>query len=405
MQSTTTAPRQLRGGKPLWAASPRIRVRTRKTLQALTCDVAIVGAGVSGALAALMLAEKGHTVIVLDRREPVTGSTQASTAMIQFEIDVPLTELADKIGASKAERAYKRSFAAVQSLMKLIERHGIVCAMKPRNALFLAGPEMGARALKTEAAARARIGLPCTFLNHSELQQRFAFDRTGAIHSTGNAELNPAQLAAGCLRAAQSLGALIYSPHDVQDVVAGTDSVALRTASGQAVIARRAVFATGYETLPQIPKAKYDLISSWAIATKPLPQEAFWPTRCLVWEAADPYLYFRATADNRIVAGGEDAEFVDPARRDEATPLKARRLLAKLGSLLPQADLQLDYAWSGTFADSPTGLPYLSQVDGMANCFALLGCGGNGITFSAVAGELITAWVAGKPDPDAALFA
>ena len=170
-------------------------------------------------------------------------------------------------------------------------------------------------------------------------------------------------------------------------------------------MARKAVFATGYETLPQIPHDKYKLISTWAIATQPLPAEAFWPTRCLIWEAADPYLYLRATHDNRIVAGGEDADFADTQRRNSDTPRKARRLLAKLNELLPNRDLKLDYAWAGTFADSSTGLPYLSELPDLKNCFALLGCGGNGITFSMVAGELIAAWVAGKQDPDADVFA
>lgn len=404
MQVTTRPPRQLRGGVPLWADSPRIKVRHHHKLEPLTCDVAIVGAGISGAITALMLAESGKDVVVIDRRAPVTGSTMASTAMIQFEIDTPLTELADKIGAAKAERAYSRSFAGNLSLRKLAERHGITCAWKDRDALLLAGNEMGSRALHAEADYRARIGLPSTFLSQTELRQRYGFDRTGAVLSSGNAELNPAQYAAGALRAAQALGARVYSPHDVKDVVAAEQSVALRTTSGMAVIANKAVFATGYEALPQIPRRKYDIISTWAIATKPLPADAFWPTRCLVWEAADPYLYMRPTADNRILVGGEDADISDAGKRDAATPRKAQRLLAKLNTLLPGRDLKIDYAWAGTFADSPTGLPYLAEVEHMPNCFALLGCGGNGITFSAIAGELITAWAAGRRDPDADLF-
>lgn len=402
--SIATQPRHLRGGAPLWADSLRISVRTRRNLRPVDCDVAVVGAGISGAIAALMLSEAGHKVVVLDRRPPVTGSTLASTAMIQFEIDTPLGELADKIGAARAERAYLRSFRAVQRLQALVARYELVCSWKPRDALFLAGAEMGSRALQTEAAYRSRIGLPADFLNQRDLRDRYGFERTGAIHSSGNAEVNPAQLAAGCLRAAQVLGAEIYSPHDVQDIVAGPRSVALRTGSGLAVIAKRAVFATGYEALPQIPASKYKLISTWAVATKPLPPEAFWPSRCLVWEAADPYLYMRPTADNRILIGGEDAEFDEPGRRDAATPRKSERLMSKLRQLLPGRDLRADYAWAGTFADSPTGLPYLSEAEGLANCFALLGCGGNGITFSAVAGELIVAWASGKSDPDADIF-
>lgn len=404
MKAKTSPPRQLRGGAPLWSDSPRITVRHHAKLEPITCEVAIVGAGISGAIAALMLAERGHDIVLLDRRPPVTGSTLASTAMIQYEIDTPLSELADKIGARKAERAYRRAFAGNSALRALAERHHVTCALKDRDAILLAGNEMGARALHAEADYRAKIGLPAQFLTQSELRDRYGFDRTGAIVSGGNAELNPAQYAAGALRAAQGLGARIYSPHDVKDIVAAQDCVALRTATGMAIVAKKVVFATGYEALPQVPKQKYDIISTWAIATKPLPADAFWPTRCLVWEAADPYLYMRPTADHRILVGGEDAGVSDADKRDAATPRKAQTLLAKLNKLLPGRDLKIDYAWSGAFADSPTGLPYLSELPHLPNCFALLGCGGNGITFSAIAGELITAWVEGRRDPDADLF-
>ena len=40
----------------------------------------------------------------------------------------------------------------------------------------------------------------------------------------------------------------------------------------------------------------------------------------------------------------------------------------------------------------------------MPNVFAILGCGGNGITFSMITSEVVKEWVARKADPDADLF-
>lgn len=399
-----TPEKDLHGGVPLWADTPRIDVRHRSRLDHERCDVAVVGAGISGALAALALAERGHDVVVLDRSEPGRASTLASTAMIQFELDTPLTELADKKGAARAERAYRRSFAAVQTLGALIARHGLRCAWRERQALYLAGNEYGWRALQNEAAYRRRIGLPSTFLAGAEVASAYGIDRTGAIISDGAAEVNPAQLAAGCLRAAQRLGARLYSPHEVTEVHPNARDVGLRTAEGATISARRAVFTTGYTVIPGLPRDKFEPVSTWAIATKPLPADAFWPRRCLIWEAADPYLYMRATWDNRILAGGEDSKLNSPARRDEATPAKARRLLAKVQELLPGHRLSLDYAWAGAFADSPTGLPYIAPAPDLRHCFAVLGCGGNGITFSVIAADVVRGWIEGRPDPDAELF-
>jgi glycine/D-amino acid oxidase-like deaminating enzyme len=112
----------------------------------------------------------------------------------------------------------------------------------------------------------------------------------------------------------------------------------------------------------------------------------------------------RTTWDNRILAGGEDSKLVDDERRDGAIPNKAARLLAKIEALLPGRKLTIDYAWAGAFADSPTGLPFIAPVDDMKNCFAVLGCGGNGITFSVIAADVVSSWVEGRADPDAGLF-
>ncbi len=399
-----TSKKNLRGGRALWSDSPHIRIRHRTVLERDKCDVAIVGAGISGAIIALMLAEAGHDVVIIDRREPIQGSTIASTAMIQFELDTPVSELADKIGAKSAERAYLRSAQAVNALLDLIGRHDIACGAKPRSALYLAGNAMGRRRLRDEATYRARIGLDSTFLDQGTLRDRFAIDRTGAILSTGAAELNPAQCAAGCLRAAQRFGARIYAPIAVDKIATAKEEIELTTELGGLVSARRVIFATGYEVAPGVPKGEYDIISSWAIATKPLPSSSFWPLRCLIWEASDPYLYLRSTADNRIVAGGEDSEVTDPKRRDQAIAIKSKALLAKVEHLLPGRRLAIDYAWAGAFADSPTGLPHIAEVDGMPNCLSVLGCGGNGITFSMVAAEVACHWVVGRTDPDSDLF-
>jgi glycine/D-amino acid oxidase-like deaminating enzyme len=112
----------------------------------------------------------------------------------------------------------------------------------------------------------------------------------------------------------------------------------------------------------------------------------------------------RTTPDNRILAGGEDSGLASPGRRDDAIPRKTARLLEKVHELLPGRDLEIDYAWAGAFADSPSGLPIISEVPDLKNCFAVLGCGGNGITFSAIAADVVTAWVEARRDPDAGLF-
>lgn len=74
-----TSQRTLRSHQPLWSVSQRIRVKTEPHPSKREYDVIIVGAGISGALMSLALKPRGMDVLVIDRREPVRGSSMAST--------------------------------------------------------------------------------------------------------------------------------------------------------------------------------------------------------------------------------------------------------------------------------------------------------------------------------------
>ena len=146
------------------------------------------------------------------------------------------------------------------------------------------------------------------------------------------------------------------------------------------------------------------MISTWAMATAPQP-DRLWPSRCLIWEAADPYLYLRTTLDGRIVVGGEDEDYTDESRRAALIPRRIAAIGGKLVQLLPEVDPAPEFAWAGCFGESATGLPVIGRIPGSERCFTVMGYGGNGITFSAVAAQLIQRAVLGLPDPDADLFA
>ena len=183
---SATHERDLRNGSSLWAHGRGLGVPTRPLSEAISVDVAVIGAGISGAFMAHDLA-RDFSVAVLDRRPPLMGSTVASTALLQWEIDLPLVELGKKIGSANARRAYARSRSAVDHLTDIVRRERIPCGLKPSRTLYLAGDEHGFRALEAEAEARAAMGLESVFIPAATLRTDYGIDRTGAILSDGSA--------------------------------------------------------------------------------------------------------------------------------------------------------------------------------------------------------------------------
>src|SRR5665213_683011 len=385
-----TRNRNLRTGKAVWTAYRHTRVPGSKLKHSTRTDVVVVGAGITGALISQALTEDGIFPLILDLRDGARlCSTAASTALLQFELDNPLTKLSSQIGRRNAEHIWKCSHAAVNALRTQTNRLGIAAQLQSRPSLYLAGSMLNAAGLQREVRARQRIGLPSEILDRKALRRHFEIARPAAILSHGNAEADPVSLATGFLKAALRRGARIHAPHEVIDVRAGHSGITLFTNDGLEVHARRAVFCTGYELPKIVPVQGTRVISTWAIATH-AQQRYIWPQRALIWEASEPYLYLRTTPDNRIICGGEDEEFSDSRRRDARNDAKTSRLERKLGKLVPRVDTRADFSWTASFGASATGTPTIGEIPGYPRCYAALGYGGDGITFSMLAASLLS---------------
>ena len=147
---SATERRDLRTGATVWEAYGIDTVRGRELNQSRKADLVLVGAGITGALIAEAATDIGLQTVILDRRQPAYGSTAASTALLQFEIDTPLLRLVDTIGFERASRAWLRSLQSVDGLRNLVRTLAIPCAFRDREAFYLAGNILGARELAEE---------------------------------------------------------------------------------------------------------------------------------------------------------------------------------------------------------------------------------------------------------------
>lgn len=393
-------------GRSIWEASAT-RFPTEKLTKDLRTDVLIVGAGISGSLVAEALSALGREVVIIDRHPPGEGSTAASTSLLLFEIDNPLVVLADDIGKEKASRAWKRSFKAMRALTRKIKTLGIECEYVERESLLLPGKVLGPAGLRRECEARVALGFPSRIIERDELLSDFGIDRPNAIVSGNSAESHPVKMALGVLVQAIKNGAKIFAPVEAKSIDANEKHAVITTKSGHRITADFIVLCCGFDPPKFLSAKRHQVVSTWAAATKPQPQN-LWPSRALIWEASDPYIYVRTTVDGRVVVGGEDEDHNDNARRKKRIPAKLKRFRSKLKLLMPKIafeDDDIDYAWSGAFGASETGLPIIGNVPGMPRVCAVLGFGGNGTTYAQVASEMIANALSGKPEPDIDLFA
>ncbi|RWM06960.1 FAD-binding oxidoreductase [Mesorhizobium sp.] len=394
----------LRSGTPVWSAYRSPSVPMGRLARDVKSDVLIVGMGISGAMMAEALTRDALSVICIDRRGPLQGSTAATTALVQFEIDQPLTKLSKMIGGAAAQQAWRRSRLAVINLEGRIAELCIRCSQVSTQSLYLAGTTLGPMDLRKEAEARRRAGIGASFLIRARLRDEFGIDRGGAILSHDNLALDPRKLTAGLLLAALNKKARLYAPAEAMAIEDNRLGVVVVTRQGPTITARHLILTTGYELLDVVPAVSHKVISTWAIATRQQPAK-IWPGAAMIWEASDPYLYVRATADGRVICGGEDEDFTDEERRNALTDKKAAQLSNKLKRIFPLLDTKAEFAWSGSFGAIGTGLPIIGALPDHPRIHAVMGYGGNGILFSQIASEVVSASIKGGEDTDADLFA
>ena len=397
-----THKRNLRSGHSIWQRRPLRSVAQKRLTKDTRYDVVIVGAGISGALAAEQLTDAGLSVGVIDRRGAVRGSTLASTALLQYEIDTPLSKLAKRIGLARAERIWRRSKLALDTLRERTRRLGIKAGCAEKSSLYLEGDLLDRAGLRAEAEARRRAGFEVRMLTAAAVHREYGIRGRSGLLGYNNLEANPRRLAMGFLGVALARGARLHAPVEAVSVEPHGSGVTVLTDKAT-IRARHVIFATGYELPKGVPRKGHSIATTWAIATRPQPR-ALWHGRGFIWEASDPYLYLRVGPGGRIICGGEDETFGDARTRDALTGAKIAAIEAKLAKLMPHVDARADYAWCGNFGGSATGTPSIGPVPGMKHCYAVLGYGGNGITFSMMAAQILRGHICGDGDADADLF-
>jgi glycine/D-amino acid oxidase-like deaminating enzyme len=392
--------------RPFWPIQDGLPATFPPLSEDLNCDVAIVGAGISGALIASFLGSAGLDVVVLDRREVAHGSTAGNTGLLLYELDVMLHVLARQLGRTAAERAYLRCRDAVASLGRFVRRGRIACDFAPMRSIFLAATPAHLPRLKREFEARRTAGLAVEWWDRRRIKRESSLPHHGAIVSAEAAQLDAYRFTYGVLGEAQRHGVRIFDQTNVIRRVVRRAGIELETSRGGRVRAREIVLATGYAAHEALADRIGALHSTYALASEPLAAGDMtgWPADSVIWDTNDPYLYLRSTSDRRLIIGGYDEPFSSPTARDRRLKRKCAALQRRFRQFFPAIPMEVATAWAGTFGESDDGLPLIGKHPNVPHTWFALGFGGNGTTFSYIAAEIIRDGILGRCDRDADLF-
>ena len=128
----------LYSGIPYWIAKNELSKEYNPLRENVTFEVAVIGSGITGALVSDALCRAGIDCCVVDKRTVATGSSCASTALLQYEIDIPLCRMAEMMPEEDALEAYRSCLCSIGQLKEILDRAGVDAAFQRVPSIFYA---------------------------------------------------------------------------------------------------------------------------------------------------------------------------------------------------------------------------------------------------------------------------
>lgn len=390
----------LKSNEPFWLLKNGLTASYPSLKSNESCDVLIIGGGITGSLIAHQMVNDGYKTILIDKREICNGSTSATTSMLQYEIDVPLFELIEKIGEKGAVESYKACSNAIDVLEKLSKQIRSSAGFKRKKSLYFAAKKKDVDWLKKEYKARKDAGFDVKWLEPDRIIKEFGFENTfGGILSKQGASIDAFKFAHELLDHNVKKGLKIFDKTEMKKVEYHRGFNLITVESGFQIKAKKIIYCIGYESKNLIKENFVDLKSTYAVVSEIDVDKFKNISSTLVWNTADPYLYMRTTDDGRLLIGGGDEDFYDAEKRDLLLYKKEKEILKNLKKIKPDYHFYTDFVWAGTFGETKDGLPYIGTHKKFKNSYFVLGFGGNGITFSVTGMDMASKFMKNKKHP------
>ncbi|MFA6241058.1 MAG: FAD-dependent oxidoreductase, partial [Candidatus Hydrogenedentales bacterium] len=362
----------------------------------IQCDVAVVGGGFTGLSVACELKKSAPTlnVALIERSVVGHGASGRNGGFAMPLIGWDLTDAARQLGEQKAAEAYRLMYRAVTHFKNTIHRHGIACDLEETGYLLLATCAARLKHVKHEAELGKKLGFDIEFLEGAPLRDHIASKVfVGGAFDPHPAIVNPAKLARGLLDVAVGLGVQVFEQTPLTELTDG-DPIVLRTPKGS-IKAKQAVLAVnGYGASLGFMQSRVQPVHTYIVLTEPLTDNDLsaigWAEKRTSLETARNFIhYFRLTADNRILFGGEDAWLFYKGAYFDSHPPTFARLEARFREYFPELKhVKISHRWGGVLGVTMDMFPSFG-VGGVKNTiYHACGYSGHGVALSNYAGVI-----------------
>lgn len=363
----------------------------------LACDVAVVGGGFTGLSVAYHLKryQPELNVVLLEQGVVGHGASGRNGGFAMPLLGWDLLDAVKKLGEAEAGKAYRMTYDAVEHVKRVVREHHIDCDLEATGYVLINTCAAREKRARKELEVAHRLGFDHTWLEGDDLAAHIKSERfLSGVFDPHTCIINPAKLARGLKTVVEEVGVKVYEQTPLSEM-SDDKPARLTTPEGQVEATQVALCLNGYGPSMGFLKAGTLPVHTYIVLTEPLTEgqlrEIGWAEKRASLETARNLIhYFRLTADNRILFGGEDADLFYGGRYYDHHVRIYRDLKARFYEYFPSLrDVEFTHQWGGVLGVSLDMFPTFGVSGGQGNIFHAGVYAGHGVTLSNYAGAIL----------------
>jgi len=366
-----------------------------------TCDVVIVGGGLTGCATAYACAMAGLRTVVIEADRVGQGSAGRSAGLLLADPGPLFRDVVRSHGLRAARRVFETWARGASDGAALLKRLKV-----PRGATAVSDVMAGLRgddkALARELAARDEAGIPARWLPERQARTATNLEAAAALRVPYGFAVDPYAACVAVANAAARRGAAIFEKSQVRKVKALRKSVEV-TAADAIVRAETVIVTTGIATAEFGPlRRHFKRRETYLVMTAPVPapvRKQLAPPGVTIRDMRTPHHRVRWTPDQRLIVSGADQDETPARTRDAVLVQRTGQLMYELLMLYPAiSGLQPQYGWQLPYGETADGLMYIGPHRNYPHHLFALGGGGDTISGAFVAARILTRAVRGQTE-------
>lgn len=366
-----------------------------------SCDICIIGGGLTGLFTALNIMESNKNIIILTSLPIGNGNTSKGMGIADIYTRGGFKRLCDNIGVTDAVNVYKKMKENVISLKEAINKYSIECDLEEKDVFYFTNDDEKESEFSKEFLPLKHSGFDIEQVSKNECLDMFSFEiKRGLLFKNGGITLNPYKLARGIASILTQNNVKIFENTSAENISSLGTFTLIKTSTGRQVKTKKAVFATGINSKDFIKGCGIKK-TSYNIVTQPINEINGWNNGEIIHCIDRPTFTCILTKDKRIMASGLDTVVPDDFFVKGYNPFtrfrynRFNQLEEFVSEMFPAIDnVSIEYKFTNSTLQNISDLPLAGALENHQNCYYTV-CGGiNSIVQAKISADVLCS---GKP--------